>query len=80
MLSHMYILLVINAQHIIMKFKIIVCPLFVLTFLLQKTMTQLIIIVKYRTPISIPNIFLKSYLLKRYKTAGRLQILLVTFY
>ena len=79
MLSHMYILLVTNAQHIIMKFKIIVCPLFVLIFL-RKTMTQLIIIVKYRTPISIPNIFLKSYLLKRYKTAGRLQILLVTFY
>ena len=79
MLSHMYILLVINAQHIIMKFKIIVCPLFVLTFL-QKTMTQLIITVKYRTPIFIPKIFLKSYLLRRYKSAGRLQILLVTFY
>ena len=79
MLSHMYILLVTNAQHIIMKFKIIVCPLFVLIFL-QKTMTQLIIIVKYRTPIFIPKIFLKSYLLKRHKSAGRLQILLVTFY
>ena len=79
MLSHMYILLVINAQHIIMKFKIIVCPLFVLTFL-QKTMTQLIIIVKYRTPIFIPKIFLLSYFLKRYKSAVRLQILLVTFY
>ena len=78
MLSHMYILPVINAQHIIIKFKIIVCPLF--AFFLQKTMTQLIIIVKYRTPIVILKIFLKSYILKRYKSVGRLQILLVTFY
>ena len=57
MLPYMYILLVIHAQHIIIKFKIIVYPLFILTFL-QKTMTQLLITMKYRTPIFLPKMFL----------------------